>query len=160
MVSWSYSVVIGNKFIYILKSLNCRMHILIVKMPRNCSWIWQKKRNFDENEEKYGKNIGKLEKKKVDIFFNQNNNHKIFKLNFKSFQLESEKFCFEMPPQCILEIGLCRFWLHRSCNGLAFLASLHAYGCPMGLLGDCNGFWEVTSHKQHEEICPRGRFGQ
>lgn len=33
--------------------------------------------------------IGKLDNKKFDMFFNQNNNHKIFNLNFKNFQLES-----------------------------------------------------------------------
>lgn len=33
--------------------------------------------------------ISKLDNKNVDIFFNQNNNNKIFNLNFKNFQLES-----------------------------------------------------------------------
>lgn len=50
-----------------------------------------------------------------------------------------------MPPQCILESGLCRFLLLHSRNGLVFLGRLHIHGGPTGLLGHCNGFCEVTS---------------
>lgn len=148
----------NKKFIYIRKTLSCRLHIIIVKIPKNCSWVWKKKKGiFMKMKKKLWRKYSQVRKKKKLTFFNQNNNHNIFNRNFTSFHLESEEFCFEMPSQSILEIGLCSSCCYAHITGHCSWPDYVFMGVPWG-------FWDIAidfgKSQVHEEVCPRIKFAQ